>query len=93
MRDWRSLGNRTMTAYLANHQKKKRLLAKRERELLHALGNDLSDARIIKAAEACMTKAKFLIEGEFGFQKDRASADKLRALAMEFDDTTFDPWA
>ena len=45
------------------------------------------------SAEACMTKAKFLIGGEFGFQKDRASADKLRALAMEFDDTTFDPWA
>ena len=54
-----------MAAYLANHQKKKRLLAKRERELLHALGNDLSDARIIKAAERLRAAKLSIFEMEF----------------------------
>ena len=54
-----------MAAYLANHQKKKRLLAKRERELLHALGNDLSDARIIKAAERLRAAKLSIFKMEF----------------------------
>ena len=44
------------------------------------------------SAEACITKAGLLIKGELGFQKDRASADKLRVRAQELDDTTFDPF-
>jgi hypothetical protein len=40
-----------MTAYIANHEKKKRMLAKRERELIHAIKNELSIDQISIAAE------------------------------------------
>ena len=51
VRGWRSLGIEKMTNYVVNHQKKKNLLAKRERELLHALRNGLPDAKILKSVE------------------------------------------
>ena len=40
-----------MTAYIANHEKKNRLFAKRERELLHAIKHEFSNARLEAAAE------------------------------------------
>jgi hypothetical protein len=40
-----------MPAYIANHEKKKRILAKRERELIHAIKHDLPIERISFAAE------------------------------------------
>ncbi len=40
-----------MTAYIANHEKKKRILSKRERELIHAIKNCLPLERISIAAE------------------------------------------
>jgi hypothetical protein len=43
--------NNVMTAYIANHQKKKRIFAKREQELEHAIKNNLSLEKIIRAAE------------------------------------------
>ena len=40
-----------MTAYVANHEKKKRIFAKREQEMLHALKHDLSLEKLLVAAE------------------------------------------
>ncbi len=41
-----------MTAYLANHQKKKRQLARREKALLKALGENQSESRLARHAAA-----------------------------------------
>ena len=40
-----------MAGYLPHHQKKNRIAAKRERELVHAIKNDLSQDKINQAAE------------------------------------------
>jgi hypothetical protein len=40
-----------VTAYIANHEKKFRIFAKRERELLHAIKHDYSVEKIVIAAE------------------------------------------
>ena len=40
-----------MAGYVPNHQKKKRLFEKREKELIHAINNEFSTEKVIKAAE------------------------------------------
>ena len=40
-----------MPAYVANHEKKKRIFAKRERELIHAIKNCFPDDKVLVAAE------------------------------------------
>lgn len=40
-----------MTAYIANHQKKNRIFAKRVRELVHAIKNGYSSEKLAVAAE------------------------------------------
>ena len=40
-----------MTAYVANHLKRKRIFEKREVELVHAIRNGHSPAKLAKAAE------------------------------------------
>jgi len=40
-----------MTAYVANHEKKNRLFAKRVRELVHSLKNNYSSEKVSIAAE------------------------------------------
>lgn len=40
-----------MTAYIANHQKKNRIFAKRVRELQHAIKHDYSVEKLVAAAE------------------------------------------
>lgn len=40
-----------MTAYVADHRKKKAIFAKREQELIHALKNGYSKDRVEKAGE------------------------------------------
>ncbi len=40
-----------MTAYIANHQKKRNLLHKREQELEHALSHGFDDSKLKRAAE------------------------------------------
>jgi hypothetical protein len=40
-----------MTAYIVNHQKKKRIFAQRERELKHTIKHNFSYEKLIKAAE------------------------------------------
>ena len=40
-----------MTVYVANHQKKLRILQKREQELAHAIKHDYSDEKLEKAVE------------------------------------------
>ncbi len=42
---------------------------------------------------ACITLATFYNDGKFGFPKDIQERDKLRKLALEYDETTFDPYA
>jgi hypothetical protein len=49
-----------MTAYVANHEKKNRQFAKRERELIHAIRNGFSCTKIGVAAEN-VRKAKFAV--------------------------------
>ncbi|MCU7846233.1 MAG: SEL1-like repeat protein [Candidatus Thiodiazotropha sp. (ex Monitilora ramsayi)] len=45
------------------------------------------------SAEACITKARLYKEQEFGFSTDEREVLRLRKLAQEYDDTTFDPYA
>jgi hypothetical protein len=40
-----------MTAYIANHEKKNRIFAKRERELCHAIKHSFPEERLLVAAE------------------------------------------
>jgi len=40
-----------MTAYVANHEKKNRIFAKRERELVHAIKHNHPPEKLTKAAE------------------------------------------
>jgi len=49
-----------MTAYIANHEKKNRLFAKRDRELIHAIKNGFSSKKIGLAAEK-VRKAKMAV--------------------------------
>ena len=46
------VGIEAMTSYVVNHLKKKTLLAKRERELVHALRNGFPASRLTRSAEA-----------------------------------------
>jgi TPR repeat protein len=45
------------------------------------------------SAEACITKARLYKEQEFGFSNNEKEVLRLRKLAQEYDDTTFDPYA
>lgn len=40
-----------MTAYIASHEKKNRIFAKRERELIHAIKHQLPDKKLLGLAE------------------------------------------
>lgn len=40
-----------MTAYIANHEKKNRIFAKRERELRHAIRHNFAPEKLVVAAE------------------------------------------
>ena len=40
-----------MTSYVANHEKKNRIFAKRQRELLHAIKHEVPAERLLIAAE------------------------------------------
>lgn len=44
------------------------------------------------SAGACMTIARFHDQGEFGFEKSVQLRDRFRKLALEHDDTTYDPY-
>ncbi len=45
------------------------------------------------SANACITIASFYNKGEFGYQVNLEQRDKYRKLALEYDDTTYDPFA
>lgn len=45
------------------------------------------------SAEGCITKAKILREGAFGLTIDLTESDRLRKLAKEYDETTYDLYA
>lgn len=46
-----------------------------------------------KSGEACITKAGLYYKNEFGFTFDEVIFNKLREMAREYDDTTYDPYA
>lgn len=45
------------------------------------------------SAEACITLARFHNSGEFGYEKSIELRDQFRKLALEYDETTYDPYA
>lgn len=53
----------------------------------------LNEASRKGSANACMTLARFHSDGEFGYDKSIELRDKYRNLALEYDETTFDPYA
>lgn len=53
----------------------------------------LVKASEIGSANACMTLAQFYDKGEFGFEKSIEKRDEYRKLAVQYDDTTYDPYA
>lgn len=59
-----------MTAYIRNNEKKNRIFAKRERELLHAIKHDVSQeqlllaAEFVRAAKISVFKCRFAMIGE-----------------------------
>ena len=53
----------------------------------------LNQAASNGSSGACMTIARFYNKGEFGYDKDLSKRDKYRALAIQYDDTTYDPYA
>lgn len=55
--------------------------------------NLLKKSALGGSAGACMTIAQFHDQGEFGFERSVQLRDKFRKLALEHDDTTWDPYA
>lgn len=53
----------------------------------------LKKAALGGSAGACMTIAQFHDQGEFGFEKSVELRDRFRKLALEHDETTWDPYA
>lgn len=45
------------------------------------------------SANACITIAGFYNKGEFGYQVDIEQRDRYRKLALDYDDTIYDPYA
>ena len=54
-----------MTAYLKNYQKKKRILAKREKDLVHAIRHQYPPAKLAKAAENLREARIHVFKSEF----------------------------
>jgi len=54
-----------MTAYIANHQKKKAIFQKREVELRHAIKHDFSREKTIKSAEKLREAKLHVFKSEF----------------------------
>ncbi len=54
-----------MTAYIANHCKKKKIFKKREQELRHTIKNDYSQEKINKAAEKLRIAKLNIYKAEF----------------------------
>jgi hypothetical protein len=93
-----ALGRLEVTGYLVNHQKKNKTFTRRERELMHAIRNDLGDEKIRKAAERlreakfAVFKAKFsersVLPAQYFSLDDVAKRDKTvaRWLSMPLDD-------
>jgi len=57
-----------MTAYIANHQKKKKIFQKREAELRHAMNHHFSEEKIAKAAEKLREAKLNVFKSEFSKQ-------------------------
>lgn len=53
----------------------------------------LKNASETGSAQACITLATFYNDGEFGYPVDLEQRDKYRKRAIEYDDTTYDPYA
>ncbi len=66
-----------MAGYIPHYQKKNRIAAKRERELIHAIRNELESARVERAAER-------LREAKLAAAKSRWAAGT-SAQSHEFD--------
>jgi len=54
-----------MTAYVANHLKKKNIFKKREQEFRHAIKNNFSQEKIIKAVEKLRIAKLNVYKAEF----------------------------
>jgi len=54
-----------MTAYIANHQKKKRIFQKRETEMVHAIKHNYSQEKLEKAAEKLREAKLNVFKSEF----------------------------
>ncbi len=54
-----------MTAYIANHQKKKNIFLKREQELLHAIKHGFTKQKLEKAAEKLREAKLGVFKSEF----------------------------
>jgi len=54
-----------VTAYVANHQKKKRIFEKREKELLHLIKNGSSYEKIIKSVEKLRVAKLAIFKSEY----------------------------
>ncbi len=55
--------------------------------------NLLYKASELGSANACITIASFFNEGKFGYPIDLGARDRYRKKAIEYDDTTYDPYA
>ncbi len=87
-----------MTAYIANHQKKKRIFAKRERRLLHAIRHGLPAQKLTELAEDLRTAKYSVFKCDFcksnSHQPHKFSLEKMadknkhvrRWLSMTSDD-------
>ena len=71
-----------MTAYLVNHTKKKRIFAKREDELRHAIRHEYSEEKIAQAAEKLRAARFAVLKAKFSrFSVLPASSFSLDELA------------
>ena len=76
-----------MPAYVANHEKKKRIFAKRERELLHAIQHRFALEKLpvaaekLRAARIGVAKCKFTEDSEY--QPHNSSAEQMAVKVRE----------
>ncbi len=72
-----------MTAYVANHEKKNRIFAKRERGLTHAIKNGFPEEKLIIAAEKVRAAKMSVFKCQFAkstvLQAHKFSPEKMAA--------------
>ncbi len=72
-----------MANYLSNHQKKNRIFAKRERELLHAIKHDCPHEKLLEIAEKLRAAKIAVFKSRFAEYTYNVALDTMASCSKE----------